>query len=382
MKKHEKILFRKLISIFFMILFLFWPIIGNASDWDISKDLPTASNTDISNTAGGVMDAVEGVIDTIATGLMVSMLVYIGIKIVTSAPEGRAEYKKMLLPYAIGVVIMKFAPDIIGFLKDIGDGNTNAANGFVGNYVDAFSTAVEYVGKTLAVTMLVIIGIKYVMAAPEGKAEYRKTMVPYVIGAVLIYTASSVSDQFVNHQYEAMVSEHLDDLQKAVGAAGIILATIMLLVIGIKYMTSAPEGKAEYRKIMLPYLIGAIIIFTTAVTSNYVGSNVIIKTIKTGAGIEGEMDIIGYEEDGTPIYRTYEEETRTVLSTVLNVLRYAGVGVSIIMLIVLAIKYMTTAPEGKAEVTKTMIPYFIGAVVLFAAGTFVGIIKTFATGLW
>ena len=70
-----------------------------------------------------------------------------------------------------------------------------------------------------------------------------------------------------------------------------------------------------------------------------------------------------------------------MLSTVLSVVRYVGVGIAIIMLIVLAIKYMSTAPEAKAEMQKTLLPYFIGAVVLFAATSFVDIIRTFAEGL-
>ena len=363
MKKYEKIIFCRVIPILLMMLVFFWPVIGNA--WTISEDLPSAQGSNIATTAGDIMGSVKGVINAIADGLMISMLVYIGIKIVTSAPEGRAEYKKMLLPYAIGVVIIKFAEsDIIPMLESIGGGDTEAANSFVGNYVSAFSTAVEYVGKTLAVTMLVIIGIKYIMAAPEGKAEYRKTMVPYVIGAVLIYTASTLAPKIVAGQYQSIVRAHLDPLQGAVSIAGEFLAIIMLIVIGIKYMTSAPEGKAEYRKIMIPYLVGAIIVFTTAY-----GSNAIINTIKTQAGVDGVNG------------ETYQSETQKVLSTVLGVVRYAGVGMAIIMLIVLAIKYMTTAPEGKAEVTKTMVPYFIGAVVLFAAGTFVGIIQTFAEGI-
>ena len=42
---------------------------------------------------------------------------------------------------------------------------------------------------------------------------------------------------------------------------GIIVAVIVLLILGIKYMTGSASEKAEYKKTMIPYLVGAILIF-------------------------------------------------------------------------------------------------------------------------
>ena len=44
---------------------------------------------------------------------------------------------------------------------------------------------------------------------------------------------------------------------------GIILAVITLGIIGIKYITGSVEEKAEYKKTMIPYLIGAVILVAT-----------------------------------------------------------------------------------------------------------------------
>lgn len=42
---------------------------------------------------------------------------------------------------------------------------------------------------------------------------------------------------------------------------GTIVAVVVVAVLGIKYMTGSTEEKAEYKKTMLPYLVGAIILF-------------------------------------------------------------------------------------------------------------------------
>ncbi len=46
-------------------------------------------------------------------------------------------------------------------------------------------------GVILSVIILIIIGIKYMLGSAEEKAEYKKTLMPYVIGAALIFAAST-----------------------------------------------------------------------------------------------------------------------------------------------------------------------------------------------
>jgi len=48
-------------------------------------------------------------------------------------------------------------------------------------------------GSVLAVAVLVVLGIKYMMGSTEEKAEYKKTLIPYLVGAILIFAASQVS---------------------------------------------------------------------------------------------------------------------------------------------------------------------------------------------
>lgn len=52
---------------------------------------------------------------------------------------------------------------------------------------------VQAIGSIVSVLILVILGIKYMMGSAEEKAEYKKTMIPYLIGAVLIFAASNIA---------------------------------------------------------------------------------------------------------------------------------------------------------------------------------------------
>lgn len=56
----------------------------------------------------------------------------------------------------------------------------------------------------------------------------------------------------------------------AVTTAGIVLSVIVLAVLGVKYMLGSAEEKAEYKKTLMPYLIGAFLIFGASAIANMV----------------------------------------------------------------------------------------------------------------
>ena len=52
---------------------------------------------------------------------------------------------------------------------------------------------VSVVGSIASVIVLVVLGIKYMMGSAEEKAEYKKTLLPYLVGAALVFAASSIA---------------------------------------------------------------------------------------------------------------------------------------------------------------------------------------------
>lgn len=57
---------------------------------------------------------------------------------------------------------------------------------------------IQIVGTLIAVGVLMVIGIKYMMGSAEEKAEYKKTMLPYIIGAVVLFAAVNIAKAVVS----------------------------------------------------------------------------------------------------------------------------------------------------------------------------------------
>jgi len=48
----------------------------------------------------------------------------------------------------------------------------------------------------------------------------------------------------------------------AIRLLGTLIAVVSVMVIGLRYMTGSVEQKANYKETMVPYLIGAVMLFT------------------------------------------------------------------------------------------------------------------------
>lgn len=67
-----------------------------------------------------------------------------------------------------------------------------------------------------------------------------------------------------------------------------------------------------------------------------------------------------------------------VAGTVVTVTQVISIGVAIIMLIVLGMKYMMSAPGDRATIKKHAVVYIVGAIVMFGAAGLLGLIRNFA----
>ena len=86
----------------------------------------------------------------------------------------------------------------------------------------------------------------------------------------------------------------------------------------------------------------------------------------------------GQKDDNT---NSIAKSTRTIVGSIIVVVRIIAVGIAIIMIVVLAMKYMVSSVEDKAEIKKHATVYIVGAIVLFAASGLLGIIQQFANSI-
>lgn len=73
------------------------------------------------------------------------------------------------------------------------------------------------------------------------------------------YNPGSIENAFDNSDRITSIGATVIDVIRVIGA---IVTVIVLMILGIKYMMGSVEEKADYKKSMIPYLIGVVIFFS------------------------------------------------------------------------------------------------------------------------
>jgi nitric oxide reductase large subunit len=85
----------------------------------------------------------------------------------------------------------------------------------------------------------------------------------------------------------------------------------------------------------------------------------------------------GFEGQGSG---AASDKTMELINIAIGVAQVVATAIAIIMLALLAIKYISAAPSEKADIKKGAVLYIVGAVLLFGATGLLGIIQNFAGG--
>lgn len=71
------------------------------------------------------------------------------------------------------------------------NGNAEAPEKFT-NMVGTIATTIQTIGIILSVIVIGLLGIKYMTGSVEERADYKKTMIPFLVGTFLIVAVGTV----------------------------------------------------------------------------------------------------------------------------------------------------------------------------------------------
>ncbi len=177
------------------------------------------------------------------------------------------------------------------------DGSTSEELDLSDTFFETITDAISSIGIFIAVGALMIIGIRYMVGSVEEKAEYKKTMMPYIVGCFILFAASAIIPAI-----EELFSDLGSDAETVgnnilgiIQTIGTLIAVGAIMFLGIKYMMGGAEERAEYKKTMLPYIIGFIILLAA------VNLTAVIYDLFTNVGGEETASIVYMQEENIKI---------------------------------------------------------------------------------
>ena len=105
----------------FVIILLFLILLSNiafANNFDTSdyNSISTTEDDDLINFTQKIMGTGLKIVRIVAAGVAIIGIIFTGIKYMTSSPEGRASYKKSLILFVLGLVLVIAGTTIIDII--------------------------------------------------------------------------------------------------------------------------------------------------------------------------------------------------------------------------------------------------------------------------
>ena len=114
--------------------------------------------------------------------------------------------------------------------------------------------------KTNIIMMLLIVILIFVsilfLFPTQAQAQYKEIK----LAKGIINPGNFEPEKPTNSDIKPVVGK-ANIIIGAIKTIGVAVTMIALMVMGIKYMTGSVEEKAEYKKTMIPYLVGVFIFF-------------------------------------------------------------------------------------------------------------------------
>ena len=121
----------------------------------------------------------------------------------------------LLIIMTIGLMIANNSSAWNMALNAFEDKDAGTAGEKVTDVMGAIINIVSTIGAGIAIIMLIVIGIKYVSASPEGKADAKKDLPGYVIGAVILFGISGILKLL-----QMFIDANLNDVGSTGGTSG------------------------------------------------------------------------------------------------------------------------------------------------------------------
>lgn len=152
-----------------------------------------SQNDTIANQFSSMIGSIENYIEIIGTVVITMATIIIGIRYMFASAEGKALAKENLMNLLVACLLFFGWTGIYSLLISNGTTfvlfkNANTFEAAIGNVFTIF----KFVAQIVALIAILYIGIKYIFAGAEGKAELKGKSFSFIIGIILAFCAVEV----------------------------------------------------------------------------------------------------------------------------------------------------------------------------------------------
>lgn len=174
----------------------FW---NQANEWydkgknEYSEDGKTIDNLAEKNSnVREIINELSKMVNIIGTTVIVCVTTFLGIKYIFGSVESKTEVKESLLTLVVACVFFFGWNGIWGTIFQNGTLVFNNANDGYESVIGSIFKTVSLIANILAILGVIYIGIRYIFAGAEGKAELKGKSTHFLIGVILAFCSVGI----------------------------------------------------------------------------------------------------------------------------------------------------------------------------------------------
>lgn len=168
--------------------------------WDKATGWYSGGSTDVS-LSDNVLSGIANMVEIVGTAVIAIATVVIGIKYMLGTVQGKTEAKENMITLLVACLFFFGWANIRDLLitgNATGKGGLTGDTGLIffnGSLENTFSlifTLLVVVGKFIAVAAILFMGVKYIFAGADAKAQLKEKSPAMIIGVILIFCTLTV----------------------------------------------------------------------------------------------------------------------------------------------------------------------------------------------
>ena len=280
----------------------------------------------------------------------------------------------VLLSFAIMPISNIFAADgakfnindILSDAKTFYDGANNSQGNFlnVGELTDGITKMIFDIGNLVILIAMAIMGLRYVWSGVEGKASIKESMVNMSVGVIFFYMAQGVY-KFASGIISGTFAEVADFSKMSSNIWGNValvvqmLALIGLAAVGLKYMFSNSNSKADIKKQLFPVVVGLVLIFCVTNVANFI--------INASGAILGETPTNQATASVGQANAEVKKAVGNIYATVSTIFQFLAVAAVVFT----GVRYMLASADTRADIKGQCIILLVGAMLVFGGAAII-----------
>lgn len=168
------------------------------------------------------------------------------------------------------------------------------ANGYgqvqdsVSSVINQFSNLIEIAGTAIIIIATMVLGVKYIFGSVNDKISVKENMISLIVACIFFFGWSSIRGLLITGSgasQQLIIYSGASDFKSMVIIAFSILSVILRIVgvvgvlyVGIKYIFSGAQGRAELKTKSFLMMVGIVLVFAATVVLSTI-SSVITETL-------------------------------------------------------------------------------------------------------